>query len=164
MDGSWDNTGAPPKRKGLSTGAKVALGCGLAFLLVAGGCAACVGYGLRKGATLMDTAWADMRKELEALRTDEGARALYASHPGLARRYPTVEAFAAAAAGWRGKLDAIPAQRPSFREMFDTKRPMSFSMDEKPGRKHLELRYPLPQGGVFHYETENGKLVDIGVE
>ena len=93
-DSNWDNQGLPPK-KSLSPGAKIALGCGIAFVVIVGGCVAAVGgaawWGMKKGGVLFDQAWSDIRRDVQKLQTEEGAKELYLANPGLSERYPTLE-------------------------------------------------------------------------
>ena len=168
MNQSWDNSGLPPQKQGLSTGAKVALGCGIAFLVVVGGCLALVGggayYGMKKGNEVMDKVWTEVQTDVRALSTEGGARALYMDNPGLARRYPTAEAFLEASAAWRPKLADFPTQRPDLKEIFKGKTGLQFQASSHNGVNTVTFRYPLPKGGVLRFETEDDRLVDIGVE
>lgn len=168
MNQSWDNSGLPPEKKGMSTGAKVALGCGIAFVVVIGGCLALVGggayYGMKKGNEAMDKVWSEVQTDVHKLATEEGARALYAESPGLARKYPTADAFVEASAAWRPKLANFPAQRPDLKEIFKGKTGLHFQASKNNGVSTVTFRYPLTKGGSLVFQTEDDQLVDIGVE
>jgi hypothetical protein len=152
----------------MSTGAKVALGCGIAFVVIIGGCLATVGgvayWGVKKGSAVFDQAWGDIRRDVQELQTDEGARKLYQDNPGLATRYPTVEEFQKASTGWRAKLSDFPEKRPEIKEILSSQGGIQFNVSEHNGVKSTSFRYPLPRGGVLRVETENDLLVDIGVD
>lgn len=166
-DSNWDNQGISAK-KGMSTGAKVALGCGIAFVVIIGGCIATVGgvayWGVKKGGAVFDRAWVDIRRDIQQLQTDEGAQALYQANPGLATRYPTLEDFQKESRGWRTKLTDFPEKRPELKEVFTSQGGIQFNTSIHNGVKSTVVRYPLPRGGVLRFETENELLVDIGVD
>lgn len=167
-DSSWDNQGIPQPKKGLSTGAKVALGCGIAFVIIVGGCVATMGgavwWGMKKGGAVFDQAWSDIRTDIQKLQTDEGARALYQANPGLADRYSTEEDFLQASAKWRGRLADFPEKRPELKDILSRNGGIQFQSRIHNGVKHTSVRYPLPHGGVLRFESENERLVDIGVD
>jgi hypothetical protein len=127
VDSSWDNSGLPPQKKGLGTGMKVLMGCGIAALValvtcIAGG--AILGNmikkdpkafekrveGFAKGLVQVD--WERFRTLVDQLRTDEGARALYRANPGLHQAHPTEDQFLQAAHAWRPRLGPLPAEAP----------------------------------------------------
>ncbi len=164
VDSSWNQETLPPPRKGLPTGAKIVLGCGVACLLFFGGCVVLVGLGMKKGTEAFDTAWADLHADLRQLRTEEGTRALYAANPRLANRYPTVEDFLKAAAAWRPRLDEVPERRPDFKTMMATHGAMQFHRSVENGVRRTRVRYPLPKGGTLRFESENDRLVDISLD
>lgn len=167
-DSNWNNPGLPPKKKGLSTGAKIALGCGIGFVVIVGGCVAAVGgaawWGMKKGGAIFDQAWTDIRRDVQKVQTDEGAKALYRDNPGLSERYPTEEEFLKASQGWRAKLAQFPEKRPELKEIFSKKGGIQFQTHSEDGVKRTTIRYPLPQGGVLYFESKNDQLVDIGVD
>lgn len=128
-DGGWDNSGLPPERTGLGTWARVAIGCGVALLLITAGCAGGCYYlanrvqkdpdGFKNSMLgvvrrMIQDDWDELRRVGKALETDEGARALYRGAPGLAGPHPTEEAFLEAVRGWRPLLQPVPAEIPDL--------------------------------------------------
>jgi hypothetical protein len=123
-DGSWDNGGhGVPAKAGMPLWGKIALGCGIAFLVVL---VTCVGAGaffvnkIKKDpegfkqkamnvvADKVRPDWEDFRTVVEQLRSPEGCRALYASSPALAKTWPTEAAFLAAASAWHKEVVSAP--------------------------------------------------------
>jgi hypothetical protein len=123
-DSSWDNGGQGiPGRAGMPLWGKIALGCGIAFLVVI---VTCVGVsaifinkykkdpqGFKQKA--MDLVadkvrpdWEDFRIVVEQLRTPEGCQAMYAANPGLAKTWPTEAAFLEAASRWHKEVVSAP--------------------------------------------------------
>lgn len=125
----WDNSGLPPEKKGMATWMKVGIGCGVAFLVVTGACTGgCYWFAKRVEKDpegfkqtvfgvvkqVMREDWEELRRVADQLGTDDGARALYQSAPGLAGPYPSAEAFLAAVREWRPLLEPIPAEIPDL--------------------------------------------------
>lgn len=162
-DGSWDNSGAPPQKKGMALWAKITLGCGVAFLLAIAGCTLVVTYGCRG---MMNQAWADMRREATTLSTEEGAKRIYRENPRLAERYPTEEAFLKASAEWRASLADLPEQAPSMSDMFKGKQggDFQFHSETQNGHEHNTIRIRLRDGRHLHLETDEKGLTDIKVD
>jgi hypothetical protein len=123
-DSSWDNGGRDvPAKAGLPVWGKIALGCGVAALVVI---VTCVGAGAffvhkvkkdpegfkRKAMSLvverMRPDWEDFRIVVEQLRTPEGCQALYAANPGLASTWPTEAAFLEASSRWHKEVESAP--------------------------------------------------------
>lgn len=128
-DSNWDNGGGAPQGKGMSTVARVALGCGLALIL---GTATCVGGCLYLGNQVkkdpkkfeqsvlgfvkqfIQEDWEDLRRIIDQLGTDEGCQELYRSAPGLMGDFPTEQAFLEAARKWRPALEPLPKDIPDL--------------------------------------------------
>lgn len=165
VDNSWDNTDSPVRsRKGMPTWGKVALGCGITFLL---GMATCVGglvFVVHKSTGVLDEMWGRLHAEMATLATTEGARKIYRENPGLADRYPTEEEFLQAAERWRGKLEGFPAKRPEFSKMIKHKRDFSLHTQIENGRKVQVLKLRLENGALLRVEFENERLLDITVD
>ena len=123
-DGSWDNGGhGVPAKAGMPLWGKIALGCGISFLVVL---VTCVGAGaffinkIKKDpegfkqkamnlvADKMRPDWEDFRAVVEQLRTPEGCQALYAANPGLAKTWPTEAAFLEASSRWHKEVVSAP--------------------------------------------------------
>lgn len=124
-DSSWDNQGmgAPPRRGGLPTWAKVLLGCGVVLLLLLG---ACVGgtwwlarkakedpEGFKRGA--LNFAMAQIRPDydfaagiVKQLQDEAGTRALWQSQPGIHAEFGSEAAFLQSVEGWRTHLSDLP--------------------------------------------------------
>ena len=106
------------RSEGMPLWAKIGIGC---VLVVAIGTATCVGVGwliFKKGADVIEgfakDEWAEMRRDVDRMMTDDGARALYAENPGLAERFPTEEEFLTAVRSWRDDLEPLPEKIPVF--------------------------------------------------
>lgn len=162
-DGSWDNGGAPPK-KGMPLWGKIALGCGVAMLLALGSCVALVTYGVRKGGEAMNQAWAQMRKDVARLSTDEGAREMYKSNPGLGDRYPTEQAFVEASSVWRGKLNQLPERPPSLQDLMQGKGDIQIQSSFQDGKKRSFIRVRLQDGSHLVMESDDRGLRDVRVD
>ena len=134
VDASWDNSGLPPQQKGLGTGLKVLMGCGIAALLALVTCA--VGgavlrnlikkdpkafekrvEGFAQG--LIQKDWERFRTLLDQLQTDDGARAVYRANPDLHQAHATEDQFLQAARTWRPRLGSLPAQAPVGKHRLD---------------------------------------------
>lgn len=131
-DGSWDNSGhGVPAKAGLPLWGKIALGCGLAFLVVVVTCVGAgaffvnkikkdpegfknkvMGFALEK----VRPDWEDFRAVVEQLRSPEGSQALYAANPGLAKTWPTEAAFLEAASRWHKEVVSAPDLTPDLME------------------------------------------------
>ena len=127
VDASWDNSGLPPQKKGLGTGMKVLMGCGIAALVALVTCAvggAILGNLIKKNPKafekrvegfakgMVQKEWERFRTLVDQLQTDDGARALYRANPGLHQAHPTEDQFLQAARAWRPRLGPLPAEAP----------------------------------------------------
>lgn len=134
-EGSWDNGGhGVPAKPGLPLWGKIALGCGVAFLVVV---MTCVGAGAflvnkikkdpegfkqRAMNLVVDKVrpdWEDFRAVVEQLRTPEGCKALYAANPGLTKSWPTEAAFIEASSRWHKEVVSAPDLSPDLMEHGD---------------------------------------------
>ena len=133
-DGSWDNGGhGVPVKPGLPLWGKIALGCGVAFLVLMVTCFGfgayvthkfnkdpegfkkqAMGFALDKLQVRPD--WEDFRAVVDQLRTPEGCRTLYVSNPDLAKTWPTEPEFLTAAAKWQKDLAPTPDLSPDLME------------------------------------------------
>ena len=131
-DSSWDNGGqGGPAKAGLPLWGKIALGCGVFFLVVMVTCVGGAAYlanrikkdpeGFKQKAMglVADKVrpdWEDYRAVVEQLRSPEGCQALYAASPGLAKTWPTEAAFLEAASRWHKDLVSAPELTPEVME------------------------------------------------
>jgi len=131
-DSSWDNGGhGVPTKVGMPLWGKIALGCGIAFLIVLVTCVGGVAYVATKAKKdpqgfknkVMGFAlekirpdWEDFRAVVDQLRTPAGCRVLYASNPDLTKTWPTEPEFLAAAAKWQQDLAPTPDLTPDLME------------------------------------------------
>lgn len=159
-DSSWDNSGLPPRKRGMGTGLKVALGCGVALLVAIGGCVAAVGAGVSVlGRQMQAQEWPQLRQAVAALASDEGAAALYREQPGLAADHPTEAAFLLAARGWRPLLEPLPAEPPS---VFSGRLEMNIQIHNH--RRSVELGHRNSKGHRVHSRWEDGRLTALRVD
>lgn len=162
-DASWDNGGmAAPRRKGMPLWGKILAGCGVALLLLL---ATCVGGGIwvyKKSSSRISAAWSEMARDVESLRTDEGARSLYRANPGLAQNYATEDEFVKASGEWRDRLGSLPATPPSLKELAEGKGQGSFAIHSE--NDHRRVRFRFKKGGTLILEWEQDQLVDIRME
>jgi hypothetical protein len=127
VDSSWDNSGRPAPKKGISTGMKVLTGCGIALLLVLVTCVvggAVLGTYIRKDPRAFEARiegfaqgfvqrdWERFRNLMEQLRTDEGVRTVYRANPGLRQAQGTEEQFLQSVRAWRPRLGPLPQEAP----------------------------------------------------
>ncbi|MBL0209468.1 MAG: hypothetical protein IPQ13_00915 [Holophagaceae bacterium] len=129
-DSSWDNGGRDaPIKSGMATWLKISLGCGIAVLVLL---CTCVGGSLYlqhrikqdpegfkrqiKGMVQkkIQDEWIFLRRAVEQIRTDEGAKAFYAANPKLAEQYPSEAKFLEAVRGWRPELEPVPEAMPDL--------------------------------------------------
>lgn len=131
-DGSWDNGGhGVPVKPGLPLWGKIAMGCGIAFLVVLVTCVGGVAFvtnkykkdpeGFKRGAMNLVTDkvrpdWEDFRGVVEQLRSPEGCQALYAANPALAKTWPTETAFLEASSRWHKEVVSAPELSPDLME------------------------------------------------
>ncbi|HJV48288.1 MAG TPA: hypothetical protein VJ549_03340 [Geothrix sp.] len=131
-DSSWDNGGhGQPLKPGLPLWGKIAIGCGVAFLIVLVTCVGGVAFVANKikkdpegfkqkamnlVADKVRPDWEDFRAVVEQLRTPEGCRALYAANPALAKTWPTEAAFLEAASSWHKEIVSAPDLTPDLME------------------------------------------------
>ncbi len=159
-DSSWDNGGQPMQRKqGMSIWAKVALGCGVLFLLGLGGCVV-LGATCAKvvGKTMDGREWVQLKEAVRQLQSDEGAKALYQANPELSQAYLSEENFLQQARLWRPKLEPLPAEMPSI---FTGK--ISYNVSVNGGFRKVELGYTNNRGAAIASRWENGRLQMIAV-
>lgn len=102
--------------------------------------------------------WEEFRRLTSALATDEGARELLRTSPGLARNWPSEEAFLQEVRGWRPHLAAIPA-RPDEGEKGDGVQ-VGFSRHSSPLGSSVEIRLDHP-GGRWQALWRDGVLTDL---
>ena len=159
-DSSWDNNGQPMQhKKGMSIWAKVALGCGVVFLLGLGGCVVLGVRGAQYFKKAMDVReWGMLRAMVQQLESDEGARALYKATPDLWKTYPSEDDFLSTVQTWRPKLEPLPENRPDF-----IKGQLSYSVNSTPGVRHVELGYTNSKGTRINSTWENGRIQMISV-
>lgn len=164
-DPSWQNE-APPPRKSLGILGKVMIGCGSAFLCFLLGLGALVWFVVHKANTVLDRAWVQIHAEVAALRTDQGARALYRENPGLAQNYPTEEDFVKASAEWRKNLGDLPEKRPDLWALLSGKKPggVSLRSSDTDGNHTSFIRLRMTNGSTLVVELENDRLTDIQVD
>ncbi len=159
-DSNWDNSGLPVQKKGMGTGMKVAIGCGVALLVGIGGCVAAVGAGVSVlGRQMQAQEWPQLRQAVTALGTDEGAAGLYRAQPGLAADHPSESAFLLAARGWRPLLEPLPAEPPS---VFTGRLEMNIQIHNH--RRTVELGHRNGKGHRVRSRWEDGRLVALRVD
>jgi hypothetical protein len=187
-DSSWDNAGLPPPKQGLGTGMKVLLGCGIALVVLIATCT--VGGALLRNAIrkdpqafekriegfaqgLVQKDWVRFRDLVVQLQTDDGARTLYRSNPGLHQAHPTEEQFLVEVRGWRPRLKALPAEAPVGKHRrrhrgedeptpeelakADAERQPSVSINKVFGTTRIRCRYP---GGPVVAVTFDGERIE----
>lgn len=158
---------SPVARKGLPLWGKIAIGCGVALVLALGGVVVGCYFLVKKGtAKLQEIAqkpYADMQAAIADLKTPEGVKAFYESHPGLKGRYPELEAFQVAANGWKDHLGTLPATLGNPVELLKSE---NLKMDGRKvnGKERLEIRLRNQEKGWIIGTWENGQLVDIKAE
>ena len=164
VDSSWNNDGSSrPAKSGMSTWLKIGLGCGIAALIVLCTCAGATIY-LRqrikrdpqafkqqiKGfvrAKIQDD-WTFLRRAIEQIRTDEGAKAFYAANPKLSEQYPSEAQFLEAAKGWRPEIQSVPEAMPDLNSddlQYTQNNRGGWLSYRFPNGKHVRLAWDSPK-------------------
>ena len=159
-DASWDNSGMPPRKKGMPLWVKLLGGCGIVLVLIL---ATCIGGGIllvKKGGQAMQaltaSQWSELRAAVDQMQTRDGAKAFYAAHPRLADQYPTEDAFLEAWSGWSSALTPLPAEPPAL-----TSGRYSPSYQNNNGFKRVTITYTTETGHAIHAQWEDGELVSF---
>lgn len=162
-DSSWDNGGGPTPGKRFSPTVTILIGSGLglATLLVVA-----LAWGLsalwksnQARSQALEQVWTEIRTDLRQIGTEEGARTFYRENPGLAVRYPTEASFQRACATWKPRLEEFPKHPP----LATGAQGLEFSYHPG-GQAKVYLSYALPQGGVFRFASQHGRVVGLSVE
>ena len=163
-DGSWDNGGhGVPVKAGLPLWGKIALGCGVVFLV---GMVTCLGAGaflvnkfkkdpdgfakkvVGLGVEKLRPDWDEFRSVVEQLRSPEGCQALYAANPALAKTWPTQAAFLEATSRWHKEVVSAPELTPEVM----TKQGLRINYE---GSRRVSIGWS-PQSGRAVYITFEG--------
>jgi hypothetical protein len=191
VDSSWDNSGLPPAKKGLGTGMRVLLGCGIALLLLLVTCAigaAVLGNYIKKDPKAFETRvegfansliqkdWERFRTLVDQLQTDEGARALYRANPGLGQAQASEELFLQAVRAWRPRLGPLPAEMPVGRHhrhrrdrdqaveeapTVETPKQPSVDLQKIFGTTRIRCTYPNGTSLAVTFEGERIKSIEV---
>jgi hypothetical protein len=124
VDSSWNNEGhGMPTKAGMPLWGKIALGCGIVFLVLLVTCVSAGALVLNKFkkdpegfkrqainvvADKVRPDWEDFRAVVEQLRSPEGCQALYAANPDLAKTWPTSADFLEASSRWHKEVASAP--------------------------------------------------------
>lgn len=167
-DASWDNSGLPPRKKGMPLWVKILGGCGIAFLLLIGSCVGLGMWGLHKVATLGKAHWPRYVETVKQLEDPVATRALYEGSPKLQKRYPDPAAFEQKIAAWRPAIQTPPADMPSFtsgRAMaFEGRNHNLGGRDEENGLKTSVAGYKMADGRMLVIIWQEDQIVDIRFE
>jgi hypothetical protein len=140
---------------------QVGLGCAVLLLLVLG----TLGLGgylvYRKGTTVMDQAWKELRTTTERLRTAESAKALYRGNPGLAETYATEGEFLKVVEGWRSRLGVVPEKRPSLITLLKDRQTVQVHRNRSDGHETVRMKFKFASGAVLEMETDQNKLTNL---
>jgi hypothetical protein len=140
---------------------QISLGCSLALLVIVATLAG-VGYVLfRKGTSVIERHWKELRTTTERLLTVESTKALYRGNPGLSEIYATEAEFLKSAETWRPKLSAIPDQPPTIKVLLADKQTLQVHENRSDGHETVRMKYTFPSGAVLEMETDQGKLTDL---
>lgn len=140
---------------------QISLGCSAALVVVLGSLAG-VGYALyRKGTSVMERSWKELRTTTERLQTVESTKALYRGNPGLSETYPTEKEFLKTVETWRSRLGRIPEQPPSLRTLLGDKQMLQVHQNRSDGHETVRMKYTFPNGAVLEMESDQGKLTDL---
>jgi hypothetical protein len=169
QNSNWDTYSEAPAGRRRPPWAKFLIGCGAAALLLVAGLLGVGHWAAHSGRDtvkrfleerverIMAEPWRRLAGVVEAVRTDEGALALYRGSPLLKAGHPTEAAFLKSAAEWRAKLADFPDAPPQWMEGTD-----HFRMSRR-GADSLELAYTLPDGTRVRAVWEGGALAEIDV-
>lgn len=98
--------------------------------------------------------WTAMRKAVEQLGTDEGARAFFADNPGLSPRIPSEAAFLEKVRSWRPLMRPLPEVLPGI-EAHD----LSYLRKQD----QTEMSYRLANGTCIFMKWSEDRLVEMRV-
>lgn len=181
MDASRDNSGLPPRKKGMPTWAKILMGCGILLVLAIGTCmglAFVVGsgvgfaaWGFKKVSTLAQAQWPRYVETVKGLQDPASTKALYDANPGLHKRYSDADAFEQQVAEWRPAIQTPPDEMPSLTTgrvfSFQGRNTnMQFNGERHGGPNHLGATsgYRMDDGRFLVVAWEDGKIVEIQFE
>lgn len=169
-DSNWDNGGQVPEKRGWPTWAKILAGCGcgclgLSVLLVG----SCVGLGRwvsknpeafeRKVKGFVENmARPDydlLRRTVDQLRTEAGAKAVYAANPDLKETFGSEADFLKRVAEWRPRLEPIP-------EAFPDLDSSALDYQNNMGSKRIGYRYE--SGWMVRLHLSGNRISDIVVK
>ncbi len=165
----WDSSELAEPRRGLPVWGKVLIGCLggclLVTLVLVGSCVGFAswvskdpeGFERRVEGFVKDFAakeWARFREDLEALRTEAGARALYARSPRLQEAHGSEAEFLKLAASWRPLLEPAPKEIALKSDDF------TYSQH---GRGSYDIGYRNSLGSRIQMTYERGELVRLRV-
>lgn len=167
-DASWDNSGLPPRKKGMPLWVKILGGCGIVFILLIGSCVGLGMWGLHKVASLGKAQWPRYVETVKQLQDPASTRALYEASPKLHKRYPDEAAFEQEIATWRPAIQTPPAEMPSF----TTGRAMAFEgrnhrigdQDGESGRKTSVAGYKMSDGRMLFIVWVDDQIADVRFE
>jgi hypothetical protein len=171
MDASWDNSGLPPRKKGMPTWLKVLAGCGILFVLAIGSCVGFAAWGLHKVSDMGKAQWPRYVETVKELQDPAATKALYEANPGLHKRFSDEGAFESQIAEWRPALQTPPDQMPSL----TSGRAMAFEgrnhtvhigNGEAPdtGGKTSVAGYKMDDGRMFVIIWRNDQIVEIAFD
>jgi len=98
--------------------------------------------------------WASMRQTVIQIGTDEGAKAFFASNPGLTPRIHSEAAFLKLARSWRPLVQPLPEVLPRLES-----RDLSYVK----GAGREEMRYRVPNGTYIFMKWSGGRLVELRI-
>ncbi len=163
---TWNTPAERPARKGMPTWGKVLLGCGIVSALAMGACVVGSVYVYKKGKTVIAEATREPMRELSLFVQESSPEALgafYASHPGLAKRYPDVNAFTESMKDLTTRVGPIPTEITDFMTLLKERR-LEMNAHKENGVKGMTLKYRNPGKESLVGVWEGGKLVDLKVE
>ncbi|HWQ11086.1 MAG TPA: hypothetical protein VN436_18335, partial [Holophaga sp.] len=86
---------------------------------------------------LVERHWASMHQAVRQIATDEGAKALFTSNPGLSGRIPTEASFLKLARSWRKLVQPLPEAVP---------RSGDGGLSYVKHGDQIEMKYRIPNG------------------
>jgi hypothetical protein len=149
-----DSEGPAPRRSGMPVWAKGLIGCGVVLVVLIG---ACIAGGTLFMKNQFSAEWVDLRRTVDLLMTEEGARSLYASTPGLHDTWASEADFLAAADKWRPHLEPLPERIP----LMSGRAGLNFEFSESSRR--ISIQYTNDRGARIKGTWKEAHLVGLDV-
>jgi len=165
-DGSWDNGGhGVPAKAGLPLWGKIALGCGIAFLVVLVTCVGAIAWGFNKVSSRSHEQWPLYVDTVKALKDPSATKVLYETNPRLKLQFSDSVTFENQVAEWRPALQTPPNAMPALTSgrivSFVGKNTSFGNSDKKGNHEGAVTAYKMDDGRFLAIVWEDGQMAEI---